>query len=101
MKKTEASCGSDAIGVKAMPKTQITQPDVEGAVKVMIHVAYASEKYFGDLDGEMGDADFGHSLVDGFRAIEAEFDNIDHSNIGAFLAKCGMIFAAHVGGCSG
>ncbi len=84
-----------------MPKTEITQADVEGAVKVMIRVAYENEKYFGDLDGEMGDADFGHSLVDGFHAIEEEFDNIDHSNIGSFLAKCGMIFAAHVGGCSG
>ncbi|MGC9158866.1 MAG: dihydroxyacetone kinase subunit DhaL [Terracidiphilus sp.] len=84
-----------------MPKTEITQTDVEGAVKVMIRAAYENEKYFGDLDGEMGDADFGRSLLDGFRAIEEEFNSIDHSNIGSFLTKCGMIFAAHVGGCSG
>jgi dihydroxyacetone kinase phosphoprotein-dependent L subunit len=84
-----------------MPKTQISQPEVESAVHLIAHVAFENETYFGNLDGEMGDADFGHSLVDGFRAIEAEFDSIDHSNIGTFLLKCGMIFAAHVGGCSG
>jgi len=86
---------------KFMPKTLISQAEVEGAVKTMIHVALENEKYFGDLDGEMGDADFGHSLAGGFRAIQAEFDSIDHSDIGTFLVKCGMIFAANVGGCSG
>lgn len=84
-----------------MPNTVITQAEVELAVRTMARVAFENEKYFGDLDGEMGDADFGRSLADGFRAIEAEFDKIDHSDIGAFLVKCGMIFAASVGGCSG
>jgi dihydroxyacetone kinase phosphoprotein-dependent L subunit len=84
-----------------MPKTVISQSEVEDAVKTMARVAFENEKYFGDLDGEMGDADFGNSLASGFRAIQAEFDNIDHSDIGTFLVKCGMIFAANVGGCSG
>jgi len=84
-----------------MPKTAISQLDVENAMRTIARVAFENEKYFGDLDGEMGDADFGKSLASGFRAIEAEFDNIDKSNIGAFLLKCGMIFAANVGGCSG
>ncbi len=84
-----------------MPNTVITQLEVENAVQMMARVALENEKYFGDLDGEMGDADFGHSLASGFRAIQAEFDSIDHSDIGTFLLKCGMIFAANVGGCSG
>jgi phosphoenolpyruvate---glycerone phosphotransferase subunit DhaL len=84
-----------------MPNTEITQLEVENAVQTMARVALENEKYFGDLDGEMGDADFGYSLASGFRAIQAEFDNIDHSDIGTFLLKCGMIFAANVGGCSG
>jgi dihydroxyacetone kinase phosphoprotein-dependent L subunit len=85
-----------------MPKTtMITQSDVEHAVLTMARVAFENEKYFGDLDGEMGDADFGRSLATGFRAIQAEFDKIDHSDIGTVLLKCGMIFAGNVGGCSG
>jgi dihydroxyacetone kinase-like protein len=84
-----------------MPKTVITLSDVEHAVLTMAAVAFENEKYFGDLDGEMGDADFGKSLAEGFRAIQAEFDRIDHSDIGVLLLKCGMIFAANVGGCSG
>ena len=84
-----------------MPKNVISLSDVERAVMTMAHVAFENEKYFGDLDGEMGDADFGKSLATGFHAIQAEFDKIDHSDIGVLLTKCGMIFAANVGGCSG
>ena len=84
-----------------MPNSVITQSDIERAVLTMAAVAFENEKYFGDLDGEMGDADFGKSLAQGFRAIQAEFDKIDHSDIGTVLLKCGMIFAANVGGCSG
>jgi len=84
-----------------MPKNVINLSDVEHAVLTMAAVAFDNEKYFGDLDGEMGDADFGKSLAQGFRAIQGEFDKIDHSDIGTLLVKCGMIFAANVGGCSG
>lgn len=84
-----------------MPKTAITLSDVEHALLTIANVAFENEKYFGDLDGEMGDADFGKSLATGFRAICNEFDKIDHSDIGTLLAKCGMMFAANVGGCSG
>jgi len=84
-----------------MPNSVITQSDIERAVLTMAAVAFENEKYFGDLDGEMGDADFGKSLAQGFRAIQTEFDKIDHSDIGTVLLKCGMIFAANVGGCSG
>ncbi len=84
-----------------MPKSVITLSDVEHAMLTMVAVASENEKYFGDLDGEMGDADFGKSLAQGFQAIQSEFDKIDHSDIGVLLLKCGMIFAANVGGCSG
>jgi len=84
-----------------MPKSVISLSDVEHAVLTMATVASENEKYFGDLDGEMGDADFGKSLAQGFRAVQNEFDKIDHSDIGVLLLKCGMIFAANVGGCSG
>ena len=67
-----------------MPRTTLSQSDVEHAVLTMARVSFENEKYFGDLDGEMGDADFGHSLATGFRAIQAEFDKMDHSDIGSF-----------------
>jgi dihydroxyacetone kinase-like protein len=60
-----------------------------------------NEKYFCDLDGEMGDADFGKSIWDGFRAVLSELPSIDRADIGTFLIKVGTIFASHAGGTSG
>src|ERR1700733_3074492 len=84
-----------------MPKNEISLCDVEHAVEVIARVAIENEKYFCDLDGELGDADFGKSLATGFRAILGEFDEIDRSDIGTFLTRLGMIFFATVGGTSG
>ena len=88
-----------------MPKSVISLSDVEHAVLTMAAVASTNEKYFGDLDGEMGDADFGKSLAQGFQAIQAEFDKIDHSDIGVLLRKvrndfrsqCGRLFRSDLG----
>jgi phosphoenolpyruvate---glycerone phosphotransferase subunit DhaL len=84
-----------------MLKNELTLSDVESAVRTMACVAIENERYFCDLDGELGDADFGKSLATGFNAILADFDNIDRSDIGTFLIKIGMIFSAKVGGTSG
>jgi phosphoenolpyruvate---glycerone phosphotransferase subunit DhaL len=84
-----------------MCKGTITLSDVERTLQTFARVAIDNEKYFCDLDGELGDADFGKSLATGFRAILAELDNIDRSDIGTFLTKVGMIFVSTVGGTSG
>jgi phosphoenolpyruvate---glycerone phosphotransferase subunit DhaL len=84
-----------------MAKNALSLADAERAVKAMARVARENEKYFCELDGELGDADFGTSLATGFNAILAEFDTIDRTDIGAFLVKVGMIFSAKVGGTSG
>jgi phosphoenolpyruvate---glycerone phosphotransferase subunit DhaL len=84
-----------------MPKNTLSVADAERAVKAMARVALENEKYFCELDGELGDADFGTSLATGFNAILAEFDAIDRTDIGAFLVKVGMIFSSKVGGTSG
>jgi dihydroxyacetone kinase-like protein len=84
-----------------MPKNVLSLADAERAVKTMARVALENEKYFCELDGELGDADFGTSLATGFNAILAEFDAIDRTDIGAFLVKVGMIFSSKVGGTSG
>ena len=74
---------------------------VEGVLRTIARVSLENEKYFCDLDGEMGDADFGKSIGDGFRAVLAELPSIDRTDIGTFLIKVGTIFASHAGGTSG
>jgi dihydroxyacetone kinase-like protein len=74
---------------------------VERALQTIARVSLENERYFCDLDGEMGDADFGKSIGDGFRAVLAELPGIDRTDIGIFLIKVGTIFASHSGGTSG
>jgi phosphoenolpyruvate---glycerone phosphotransferase subunit DhaL len=75
---------------------------VESCLRTIAKVSLDNEKYFCDLDGEMGDADFGKTLADGFRAVIRQMDgDIDRSSIGAFLVKVGSAFAGSAGGTSG
>jgi DAK2 domain len=76
-------------------------PQVEHILRTIARISHENEKYFCDLDGEMGDADFGKSIWDGFRAVLSELPSIDRSDIGTFLIKVGTIFASHAGGTSG
>jgi dihydroxyacetone kinase phosphoprotein-dependent L subunit len=80
---------------------EITLADVEAAVKTIAATALKNEQYFCELDSYAGDADFGVSLATGFRAIEQEWQALDHSSIGAFLLKISMLISKNVGGCSG
>jgi dihydroxyacetone kinase-like protein len=79
----------------------ISLPDVERAVQVIVETAISNEAYFSELDGQCGDGDFGTSLATGFRAVQSEWPSIDRSSIGTFLGKVGVIITSHVGGCSG
>jgi phosphoenolpyruvate---glycerone phosphotransferase subunit DhaL len=75
---------------------------VESCLRTIAKVSLDNEKYFCDLDGEMGDADFGKTLADGFRAVLRQLDaDIDRSSIGAFLMKVGSTFAGSAGGTTG
>jgi dihydroxyacetone kinase-like protein len=74
---------------------------VERALQTLARVSLENEKYFCELDGEMGDADFGKSIWDGFRAVLEELPSIDRADIGTFLIKVGTVFASHAGGTSG
>jgi dihydroxyacetone kinase-like protein len=76
-------------------------PQVERVLQTVARVSLENERYFCELDGEMGDADFGKSIGDGFRAVLAELPGIDRTDIGTFLIKVGTIFASHAGGTSG
>jgi phosphoenolpyruvate---glycerone phosphotransferase subunit DhaL len=76
-------------------------PQVERVLQTVARISAENEKYFCDLDGEMGDADFGKSIWDGFRAVLNELPSIDRTDIGTFLIKVGTVFASHAGGTSG
>jgi len=80
---------------------EITLADVETAVKTIAATALKNEQYFCELDSYAGDADFGVSLASGFRAIEQEWQALDHSSIGGLLLKISMVISKNVGGCSG
>ena len=75
---------------------------VESCLRRVAKVSLDNEKFFCDLDGEMGDADFGKTLADGFRAVLRQLDgDIDRSSIGTFLMKVGSAFAGSAGGTTG
>jgi phosphoenolpyruvate---glycerone phosphotransferase subunit DhaL len=76
-------------------------PQVERALRTIARISLENEKYFCDLDGEMGDADFGKSIWGGFSAVLEELPSINRTDIGSFLIKVGTVFASHAGGTSG
>lgn len=80
---------------------EISQADVERAIRTTAATVLRNESYFSDLDGLAGDGDFGTSLATGFRQIEKEWDEIPKTDIGAMLLKISMIVSKHVGGSSG
>ena len=81
--------------------TEISQAQIERAIKTTCGTVLRNEHYFADLDGLAGDGDFGTSLATGFRQIEKEWDEIPKTDIGAMLLKISMIVSKHVGGSSG
>jgi dihydroxyacetone kinase-like protein len=81
--------------------TEITQGQIEQAIRTTCQTVLRNEQYFSNLDGLAGDGDFGTSLATGFRVIENEWDEIPKTDIGAMLLKISMIVSKHVGGSSG
>lgn len=79
----------------------ITQEQIERAIKTTCATVLKNEHYFSDLDGLAGDGDFGTSLATGFRIIDKEWDEIPKTDIGAMLLKISMLVSKHVGGSSG
>jgi dihydroxyacetone kinase phosphoprotein-dependent L subunit len=79
----------------------LTQQQVELIIKTMADTAINNEAYFSELDGVMGDADFGVSLAGGFRAVLKGWDGFDRSNIGSLLLNVASTITANTGGCSG
>lgn len=79
----------------------VTQAQVESAISAMARTALENEQYFCELDGVVGDGDFGTSLATGFRVIESKWADLDRTSIGHTLLAVSQIITATVGGCSG
>jgi dihydroxyacetone kinase-like protein len=75
--------------------------NAEFVVQVIAKSVLENEQYFSELDGVVGDGDFGYSIARGFEKVLAEWDNLDHSLPGNFLKKVSSAIVASVGGVSG
>lgn len=80
---------------------KLTLEQIQTIIKTMADTAIENEKRFSDLDGVMGDADFGTSIAGGYRAVLAEWGGYDMSSIGSFLLNVAKTWTANTGGCSG
>ena len=75
--------------------------EVDLVMTTIIDTCLDNEKYFGDLDSVVGDGDFGYSLARGFEKVQAQYGELDRTDIGTFLKKVGMLVTSRIGGTSG
>jgi dihydroxyacetone kinase/dihydroxyacetone kinase-like protein len=71
-------------------------------VRTIGEVALENREYFSELDGVVGDGDFGISLATGFEAVTiTKWDNLNRTNTGTFLKDVAQTFMGSVGGVTG
>lgn len=71
-------------------------------IQTMGEVAIANRTYFSELDGVVGDGDFGISIATGFEAVTiTKWDSLNRSSPGNFLKDVAQTFMSSVGGVSG
>jgi phosphoenolpyruvate---glycerone phosphotransferase subunit DhaL len=75
--------------------------DVEYVVRLIADTVLENEQYFSELDGVVGDGDFGYSIARGFEKVINEWDTIDQSLPGNILKGVSMKIVGAVGGVSG
>lgn len=82
--------------------TRSSLETTELIIHTMADVASENRAYFSELDGVVGDGDFGNSIATGFEAVtDTGWDDLDRSSPGAFLKSVAMTFMGSVGGVSG
>jgi phosphoenolpyruvate---glycerone phosphotransferase subunit DhaL len=75
--------------------------NAENVVRIIAETIITHENELSELDGVVGDGDFGFSLARGFEKVLEDFEQLDHSSPGAFLKKVSMTLMSRVGGVSG
>jgi len=74
----------------------------ELTIRTMGDVAMENREYYNELDGVVGDGDFGNSITTGFEAVTVtKWDDLNRSNPGNFLKDVAQTFMGSVGGVSG
>ncbi len=74
----------------------------EFIVRTIGAVAIENRTYFSELDGVVGDGDFGTSIATGFEAVTiTKWDSLNRSSPGSFLKDVAQTFMGSVGGVSG
>lgn len=82
--------------------TQSSLETIEFIIRTMSEVALANRAYFCELDGVVGDGDFGNSLATGFETITVtKWDDLNRTNPGSFLKDVAQAFMGSVGGVTG
>ena len=71
------------------------------AVSIMAATIIENRDYLNELDGAIGDADFGTSISGGFLAVQEILPTLEGLDAGPMLSKVGMTLVSKVGGASG
>jgi dihydroxyacetone kinase phosphoprotein-dependent L subunit len=75
--------------------------DVDLVILTIARTVVANAEYFAELDGIVGDGDFGYSLRSGFEVVLREYKTFDRSSVGSVLKAVGVVLSRKVGGVSG
>jgi dihydroxyacetone kinase-like protein len=70
-------------------------------VRTIADTAIENEMYFAELDGVVGDGDFGISLANGFNKLLDQWESLNRNSPGALLKSVSAIITSRVGGVSG
>lgn len=70
-------------------------------VRTISETAIENEHYFAELDGVVGDGDFGISLASGFTKVMDQWPSLDRTSPGSLLKGVATVIASRVGGVSG
>jgi len=83
-----------------MPQSSLETTEL--VIRTMSDVAIKNRKYYSELDGVVGDGDFGNSIATGFEAVTlSKWDDLNRSSPGDFLKDVAQTFMGNVGGVSG
>ncbi len=81
--------------------TESSLDDLDLVLTTMARTIVDNAVYFAELDGVVGDGDFGYSLRNGFEVVQSDLETFDHTSLGSVLKKVGITISGKVGGVSG
>ena len=80
---------------------KLTTSDIVNIIAEFSRTIIANRDYLNELDGKLGDADFGTSISGGCAALDKLIPELGTSNTGMVLGKSGATLIRSMGGASG